>query len=348
MVGATAIIKLTTNAPPDLKLPKLNARPYFAHWTTPMDPAGRWLCLDRTKKSGLYDRVYFDSAGNGRLDDKTPVGTMRTDQYAAYFDPVRVVFKGEDGPITYHLVLRFMQYDMGDPMLLTASGGYYSGKVDLGGKKRRLELVDGDVNGTFNDISDNPSDCDRVTIEGDKESERYLGKMIEVDGQFYRIEVAKDGAFVKVQKAEDLSFGKVRVPETLSSFVAFGANGHFVREPAKGEFTLPAGKYQILSWLIDRKDAKGARWELRGYSFPDSSAFQADAAKPALLEIGEPVRAKLSSSEAAGEVRFSLSFLGRAGESVQFQKGNESPPGPKLALVSLDGTYRTTNNFAFG
>ena len=31
------------------------------------------------------------------------------DQYSAYFEPVRVVFKGEDGPITYHLVLRFMQ-----------------------------------------------------------------------------------------------------------------------------------------------------------------------------------------------------------------------------------------------
>ncbi len=31
------------------------------------------------------------------------------------------------------------------------SGGYYEGMVDLGGKKKRIELVDGNVNGTFND-----------------------------------------------------------------------------------------------------------------------------------------------------------------------------------------------------
>ena len=73
-------LTLTTNPPPNLKLPKFNSAPYFALWKTPLDPAGRWLCLDRTKKSGLYDRVYIDTTGNGRLDDKTPVSAWRTDQ----------------------------------------------------------------------------------------------------------------------------------------------------------------------------------------------------------------------------------------------------------------------------
>ena len=248
-------------------MPKLNAPPYFAHWTTPLDPAGRWLCLDRRKKSGLYDRVYFDSTGNGRLDDKTPVGTSRSDQYSAYFEPVRVVFKGEDGPITYHLVLRFMQYDGGEANLLASSGGYYAGKVDIGGKKRQIELIDENVNGTFNDRGAEMGDSDCVTVEGDKVGERYLGKLLEVDGQFYQIEVARDGAFIKLQKAENVVLGQVRVPETISEFVAFGENGHFVRKPAKGEFTLPAGKYRIQDWKIDRKDDKGAAWELIGLQF---------------------------------------------------------------------------------
>jgi len=208
--------------------------------------------------------------------------------------------------------------------------------------------MDGNVNGTFNDLSDNASECDRVAIEGDKNGERYLGKMVEVDGQCYRIEAARDGAFVKLQKADGLSFGKVRVPVTISELVAFGENGHFVRQPTKGEFTLPAGKYQILSWTINRKDAKGAKWELMGYNFPDSAAFRVDAAKAVALEIGEPLRANLSASEATNVVAFNLSFLGRAGESIQFQKGNERPPGPKLTLASLDGTYRSTNTFEFG
>ena len=95
---------------------------------------------------------------------------------------------------------------------------------------------------------------------------RCLGKLLEVDGQFYHIEVARDGAFVKLQKAENVVLGQVRVPETISEFIAFGENGHFVRKPAKGEFTLPVGKYRIQGWKTDRKDDKGAPWELAGYN----------------------------------------------------------------------------------
>ena len=97
---------------------------------------------------------------------------------------MRAVFKGEDGPITYHLILRFMQYGSQDARLLCSSGGYYAGKVDIGGKKRRVELIDANVNGTFNDRAADAGDCDRVMVEGDKTGERYLGKMLEVDGQF--------------------------------------------------------------------------------------------------------------------------------------------------------------------
>jgi len=350
-------LTITTNSPPNVKLPKFNAQPYFAQWTTPMDPAGRWLCLDRTRKSGLYDRVYFDTTGNGRLDDKTPVGTMHADQYSASFEPVRVVFKGEDGPITYHLIFRFMQYGDGEANLMSSSGGYYAGKVDIGGKKRQIELIDENVNGTFNDRSADMSDSDGVALDGDKVGERRLGKLLEVDGQFYQIQVARDGAFIKLQKAENVTLGKVNVPESITEFVAFGENGHFVRKPAKGEFTLPVGEYRIQSWKIDRKDAKGAAWVLSAYGFNDSAQFEVAAGKPVSLEVGEPMRAVLQIEEpttrpgaraAAKQVAFNLRFEGRYGESLQIMKGEQRPTGPRLTLTSLDGTYRFTNSFEFG
>jgi len=104
-------LDLTTNRPPNVALPKLGAKPFFAHWTNALDPKGRWLCFDRSRKSGPYDRVFIDSTGNGRLDDKSAASAIRTDPYSAFFDPIRVVFKGEDGPITYHLVVRSMSYN---------------------------------------------------------------------------------------------------------------------------------------------------------------------------------------------------------------------------------------------
>ena len=201
------------------------------------------------------------------------------------------------------------------------------------------------------------SDTDCVRLEGDKMGERYQGKLLEVDGQFYQIEVARDGAFIKLQKAENVELGKVRVPETINEFVAFGPNGHFTRKPAKGEFTLPVGKYHIERWKIDRKDEKGAAWELSAYNFNESARFEVAAAKPVALEVGEPMRAVMRVEEptprpgardASKQLAFNLSLEGSYGEYLQIMKGNQRPKGPRLTLTSLDGTYRYTNNFEFG
>jgi hypothetical protein len=199
------------------------------------------------------------------------------------------------------------------------------------------------------------SDC--VIVEGDPVGQRYLGKLLEVDGQFYQIEVARDGAFIKLQKAENVALGQVRVPEAISEFVAFGANGHFVRKPSKGEFTLPAGQYRIADWKINRKDDRGAAWELSGYGFNDSARFEVAAAKPVSLEVGEPMRAVMEIGEAiappgtkqtGGDHIISLRFQGHYGEMLQVLKDGQRPRGPRLTLTSLDGTYRYTNTFEFG
>jgi hypothetical protein len=125
----------------------------------------------------------------------------------------------------------------------------------------------------------------------------------------------------------------------------------------KGGFTLPTGKYRIQTWKIDRKDAKGAAWELSAYNFNDSARFEVAVAKPVSLEIGEPMRAlmeaqepnsRTGSKDATKQVSFSLRFQGHYGETLQIMKGNQRPPGPRLTLTSLDGSYRYTNTFEFG
>ncbi len=342
-------VKLTTDPPPGVALPKLGPSPYFARWLTPMDPAGgRWLCLDRTRPSGPYDRLFIDSTGNGRLDDKTPL-PARLDSYTANFPPAAMLFKGEDGPITYHLLFRLYQYDKNSLQLLASSGGWYEGLVNFDGVKKRLQLIDGNVNGTFNDLAPDPYDSDRVQVEGDKTDERFLGRMLEVDGKFFRFEAARDGAFVKVQKAENVALGQVRVPENISEFAAFGENGHFVRKPVNGQFTLPAGHYRIFHWTIDRKDEKGAAWTLSGYNFPKASTFDVAADIPAVLEIGEPVQALLKATPGANRLtEFSLQFEGRQKESIEMLRDQQRPRGPKLMLANAAGTLCYTNTFEFG
>jgi len=342
-------LELTTNAPAGVALPKLNAQPYFARWTTPLDAqGGRWICFDRTRKSGPCNRLYIDRNGNDRLDDETPVDAARVDQYSASFDPARLVFKGEDGPLTYHLILRFMRYGADDSRALASSGCYYDGKVNLDGKKRLVRLVDGNANGTFNDQAQDPEDCDRVVIEGDKAGERFLGQLLEMGDQFYAFDAARDGAFLKVQPAKNVARGKVRVPDAISEFTAVGVPGHFTRKPAQGEFTLPVGKYRVHRWTIDRTDNKGAAWQLSGSDVSDFGSFEVSPNQPVTLDVGEPVLAALTATENKGGAAFSLRLKGRLGESVEIQKGGQRPRAPQLNLASSGSAFRATNTFEYG
>jgi hypothetical protein len=342
-------VELTTNAPAGVALPKFNATPYFARWVTPMDPAGgRWLCLDRSHRSGPYDRMYIDSTGNGRLDDKKPVAAQ-DDSSMVLFPATPVVFKGEDGPINYPLVVRVYSSENLPYELLATPGGWYEGAVKFDGVKKHFELHDGNVNGTFNDIAPDPYACDRVEVEGNTNGEVFLGRMLETDGKFFRIEAARDGAYVKVQKAENVELGSVRVPTNISEFAASGENGHFARKPANGEFTLPLGKYRIFHWTIDRKDNRGQPWTLAGHAFPDTATFEVAAGTTATLDIGEPVRALLSyTNHPDREVVFNLQFQGHQKESIEMLRGGERPAGPKLTLANTNGSVCFTNSFEFG
>ena len=342
-------LELSTNAPAKVPLPKLQTGASFGCWSNALEATGgRWFCLDRSRKSGPCDRLFFDRNGNGRLDDESPVDTLRRDGNTAYFEPIKMVFKGEDGPISYHLIARFYQFDKDRAQLLVGAGGWYEGMVTLAGKKRRVQLIDNTVNGAFNDQGANPSDSDRLVIVGDKGMDRYLGRYLEVEGQLFKIEVARDGAFLKLQKAEGVALGAVRVPETICDFTAVGECGHFVRKPAKGGFTLPVGKYRVHGWTIDRKDDKGTAWKLSGYSFNKAAGFEVATGNATVLEIGEPVQAALQATESMGRVAFNLRLLGTSGESVEIMRGSERPRAPRLQVASLAGAFRSTNTFEYG
>jgi hypothetical protein len=342
-------LDLTTNAPAGVALPKLNAQPWFARWTTPLDPkGGRWLCFDRARKSGPYNRLFLDLNGDGRLDDESPMEAAQVDSYSASFEPARLVFKGEDGPITYHLLLRFMRYSADDMRVLASSGCYYDGKVTVDGKKRLIRLVDGNANGTFNDLALDPDDCDRVFIDGEGAGDRLLGRMVEVSDKLYAIEVAPDGAFVKLQPAQNVALGRMRVPEAISEFAAVGQPGEFSRKPSQGEFTLPVGRYRVLRWTIDRKDNKGAEWQLAGSGVSDFGSLEVTPNQTGTLDVGEPVLAALTVTENKGGANFGLRLKGRLGESVDIMKGGQRPRAPQLQLASAGGAFRATNTFEYG
>jgi len=340
-------IELSTNAPAAVPLPKLGTAAYYGYWTNRLDPSGRrWFCLDRSRKTGPCDRFFIDTNGDGRLEDERSVVTTRRDESMAYFEPVKLVFKGEDGPISYHLAVRFYQFGEQSAQLLVGAGGWYGGNVMLAGKKRRVQLIDNTVNGAFDDVSQDPEGSDRIVVDGEEGFSRYLGRYLEIEGQLVRLEVSMDGAFLKLRPATEVASGVVRVPESITEFTAVGTNGHFIRKPDRGEFKLPVGTYRPLAWDLVRKDEKATTWKLSGYRPGPGAAFAVEADRVAQVAIGEPIYAALEVVESKKDLQFSLRLLGSLGENVDIQRGGEQPRAPLLQVTGAG--FSATRTFEYG
>jgi hypothetical protein len=341
-------VDLSTNAPPGVALPAgLNPGAWFGRWTNGLDASGaRVLCLAPTRRGGLCDQLYFDINGDGRLDNESPIRATQRDSTMSYFDPVKAVFKGEDGPVSYHVITRFYLFERTRAQLLIGSAGWYEGTVTIAGKPRRIQLIDNTVNAVFNDIAEAPYDSDRVTLLSGTPQDLYLGRYLEVDGQLAEISIARDGAFIKARPAE-VSVGSVKVPPSLTEFTAYGPNGQFVRRPEKGTFTLPAGKYRAHGWTVERRE-QGTTWKLTGSQFGAAAAFEVASNQPVSLDVGEPVRAVLTFRESLVGGSFDLKLAGALGETVDIMRGDSRVSAPQLHFASVNGSFRATNTFEYG
>jgi hypothetical protein len=339
--------RLESEPPEGVELPQFEAdEQFFARWSTPMaESGGLWIALDRAHEHGLWDRLFIDSDGDGHLADETAMEAYRTDRYSAYFGPVKVVFETEEGPITYHLSIRFYQYRESSRRIYVYPGCWYEGPVNVAGQTKHCVLIDYNVNGTFNDQSLDSGDADRIRI-GPKHSRdtRFVGNYIEVDGKLYRTDIARDGAFIKLSAASDVPYGTVQLPETITEFAGGGENGLFTRKPENGLVKLPVGKYKVDHWVIQREDEKGRDCKLEGRYFSgDSGVFEVTDAKETGLSIGEPVRCSLSVNRRGEHYEYSKSVRGQLGEYVSITcDGRRMTERAKLHVKDKTGTFDRT------
>jgi len=340
-------LRLTSEKPQGVELPDFKTEePFFASWSTPMFADGKlWIAVDRSAEKGRWDQLYIDSNVNGHLNDETSVKAYRTSQYYTYFGPVKVVFEGEDGPLTYHL--NFMFYENEETRRLYVSPGcWYEGDITVAGAKKYCMLIDYNGNGTFNDKSINYNECDRIRIgvKGTRDT-GYVGNYIEIDDVLYHTEIARDGAYIKLSKADDVKFGTVRLPDTITEFAAGGENGLFTFKPENSTGSLPVGKYRINSWKIERKDEKGKRWEVQGRAYTPQGDFEITEGAEKSLEIGEPLRGNLQVrfNAETENYEFEKNVRGRMGEYLTLTRGGQRVSNLwKMHAKNKEGTFAKT------
>lgn len=343
--------QLTSETPQGVELPQFNGtQPLFAKWSTPMVKNGYlWISFDRTHKNGPHDRLFIDSNANGHLNDETAITAYRMDQDYSYFGPVKVVFEGEDGPLTYHLNFRLYNRNEQYRQLAAYSGGWYEGTITVEGTKKHCILIDQNVNGTFNDKSLDASNCDRIRIgKKDTQDTRYVGNLIEIDGALYRPEIARDGAYIKLSKAQDVKLGNIKISPTITEFSAGGENGLFKVELENGTGSLPVGRYRITQWAIEQQDEKSKRWRLQGSGISGKGDFEIFPDKDTSLSIGEPIVTRLQVNKRESGYSFNQTLGGQLGERIEMTCNGSPPPVPKLHIKNKDGSYDRSFSFEYG
>jgi hypothetical protein len=345
-----SILQPSTAKPEGVELPEFtDDDPLFYQWSSPMVEGGKlWIALDRTNSKDRWDRLYIDSNGDGNLNDETVITAYKTEQYYTYFGPVKVVFKGEDGPVTYHL--DFINYEGRNKLLYTFPGCWYEGQIKVGGQTKHCVVIDQNVNGVFNDKSLNAYKCDRIRIgkKGDQDT-RYVGNYIEIDGVLYELEVARDGASIKLSRAENVKYGNVRLPDSITELSAGGENGLFNIKPENGSGSLPVGKYRVNLWAIDRKDDKGRQWRIESKNYGSKGDFDIKENQDTeRLSIGEPIVSKLTAQVSKGTYSFGQALEGKLKERITLTLNGSQPQAPKLHIKSEDGKYDRTYSFTYG
>ncbi len=336
--------------PEGIKLPGFKAdQPPFFQWKTTMVPSGHiWMAFDKSNPKGQYDRLYLDANANGDLSDDPVYQPYRQDSNMSCFGPAKVIFESPDGPITYHLSMELRTYS-GRTDCLLSPACWYEGQVTVGGVKKRCLLIDHNVNGAFNDKSREYSQSDRIRIGEQSGYEGgAVGNYIEVDNKLYKADIARDGACLTLTAAPEVPYGAVRLAENITTLIASGENGSFIRKPENGVIKLPVGEYRVESWTVARKDEAGARWEMKGAAPGSSGGFTVAPDKEVNLPFGEPIYTTIQATKSGSIHAFQLKLQGRQGEQVVLTRNGSQPPAPKLHIRNRDGTYDRSISSEYG
>jgi len=342
----------TSKAPDGVALPEFagDSRPLFFNWESPMAAAGCiHVAFERTRPNMQYNRLYIDSNGDGSLTDEEAVKAYSVSRSQAYFAPVRVIFKDETGgPITYHLGICVCGTPM--PHLHVNAACWYEGDVKVDGKEVRCVLLDHNVNGTFNDKSLDAEQADRiVTVVDGRRTSAFVGNLLQLGDRFYSPTIARDGAFVEFEPCDDVKFGTLVVSENINEISLGGENGFFNMPVKKGRARLPAGKYSVQKYIVERGDNKGSKW--RAEATLRSKLYALDIAEGAetKADIGEPFVTKLRvSNRGSRYYYFNHQLTGRLGETLNIRRNGRRPGAPKLWIKNESGRYDRKYSFSYG
>jgi hypothetical protein len=314
--------------------------------------------------SGGKPLLYADVDRTGDLS-KAPAVAGKRSESGTWFDPVTLT--GKDAQ---KVRVRFMSHSstVAEPLgcLHAVPAGYRTGKVKLGEKAYAVALIDGNLNGLYNDLLAGPyqgQNMDVLAIDrnGDGKFDGFnpsqpspewspLAKGLAADGKFYTVTVAADGSQIEIAAAQP-KYGNLDLGPQQVNLMAFSDFG-LLRIEAKGQAArIPAGRYSTVSGGLVVNDGK-ADWRLQLGSDPGrAAAFVINAGETLPLPLGPPFAPTAKVMQSDRTVIFEYVLEGRSGEAYNpstVMRDTTRLPPPRLEVVDSSGKIIYAAAFEFG
>lgn len=146
----------------------------------------------------------------------------------------------------------------------------------------------------------------------------------------------------------NLPLGTVNTPDGVTLIVVNKSGEQITIQPPETAIQLPAGKYRIETWMMERTDEDGNTWRLTGNNFGENGIFNIIEGQEIRLSLGEPVISSLTVKESDSRYSFDYYLRGQLSEIVEITKNGSRPDAPELHITNAEGSYRENLTFAYG
>ena len=149
------------------------------------------------------------------------------------------------------------------------------------------------------------------------------------------------------QKTEPLP-GSIKIQGDINTVICNNKGERFTIEGVKEPAQLPAGRYYIESWTLERTDKDGILWKLEAKDIVNKKTFNVTEDAVVKLPIGEPIISILTARKEDSEFYFRHYFKGQLGEDIELTKNQSRPDPPKLLISNENGSYQESLTFKYG
>ena len=289
--GSTGKMEVLDSAPKGVALPQsAGSEPVFCKWKTPLAKDGFiYVAFARSGRNPWRDRIVVDANCDGKLADETPAEPFMTQGRMdfSHYGPIEVKFPAAEGTTAYHATFSLYASVPSQRAAWVRSSCCHETALTLDDVTYKVALVDGNANGTFDDMSTDLTNIDYVAFPSKGGCEhRCVGKYIDIGGKLYQLKVARDGSRIELSPAGNVATGKVRTKGYVTTLILAGENGELSFDLVENKTAVPVGTWIVEEWTYDGDKEKGKAPAFGDYRFGSETTFVVAAGMEVQIDVG--------------------------------------------------------------